>query len=443
MKSVNTKMPDSGQEIVDLSKKYNLFTWCPQNKANPLPILKADGCYFYDYDGNKWFDLSSQQVQINVGFNNQKVIGAVQEQVGRLANVAPHFTTDIRAALSKKIIEDVAPDHMGRVLFTLGGADANEYAIRIAKKYTGKYKIFSQYYSYHGSTYGATNLNGEDDRVSPDPTIPGFIHFFGPNWRKHGIEFKSEEEKCKFYINMLREQIILEDPDTIAAIFFESITGSNGCIIPPEGYYQEVRKICDEFGILMVCDEVMMGFGRTGKWFACEHFDYKPDIITFAKGVTSGYVPFGGVLVSKEISEYYNEAKFPCGLTYAGHSVSCAAALATIEEYEERNLLENAEKMGKILLDGLKEIKEKHPSVWDVRGKGLMNAFELVPAFQDASYHDKLTSMLYEKGQYTFGHYGAVLVSPPLIVTEEQCRESLKVIDECLYYFDDLLEKME
>lgn len=439
MNSINTVLPDNGKDISEISKKYNFFTWTPQNEVEPIAIKETDGCYFTDYDGNRYFDLSSQQVYMNIGFNNQKVISAVQEQVAKMANVAPHFTTDIRAALGKKIIEDIAPDNMSKVLFTLGGADANEYAIRIAKKYTGRYKIFSQYYSYHGSTYGATNLNGEDDRVSPDPTIAGFVHFFGPNWRKHGIEFKSEEEKCDFYVNMLREQMILEGPETIAAIFFESITGTNGAIIPPEGYYQKVRKLCDEFGILMVCDEVMVGFGRTGKWFACEHFGYEPDIITFAKGSTCGYVPMGGVLVSKKIADFYDEAKFPCGLTYNAHAVSLATSLATIEVYEEEKLLENAQEKGKILLDGLKVIKEKHPCIGDVRGIGLMNAFELIPEMQNYETHAKLRIALFNKGYCTVGHYGALLVAPPLIVTEEECKGILAAIDEVLYEFDKLV----
>lgn len=434
------ELPREGKEICDMSKEYNYFTWVPQNEAKPIAIERGEGCNFYDYDGNKYFDMCSQQVYLNIGFNNQKVIKTIQEQVARLANVAPHYTTGVRAALGKKIIQDLAPDNMGKVMFTLGGADANEYAIRIAKKYTGRYKIFSQYYAYHGSTYGATNLNGEDDRVTPDPAIGGFVKFFGPNWKKHGIKFATEEEECRFYVEMLREQLILEDPRTVAAIFFETITGSNGAIVPPKGYFEAVRAICDEYGIMMVCDEVMSGFCRTGEWFACQNFDFQPDIITFAKGVTCGYTPLGGVIVSKAISKYYDDAKFPCGLTYSGHALSCSAALAVIEVYEEENLRENAKKMGDFIKEGLEKIKEKHPCINEVRGMGLMRAFNLVDEFQSPEWHDIICDKLKEKGYSTFGHFGVILVCPPLIVTQEECQGILDVIDEVLVDFDEIVK---
>ena len=381
-------------------------------------------------------------VFMNIGHGNKKVAAAITEQLGRIEAVCPFDTTDVRAALARKIVEDIAPDNMGKVMFTLAGADANEYAIRIAKKYTGRTKVMAQYYSYHGSTYGATNLNGENDRVSPEPPIAGFLHFFGPNWRTSGLDFKDEDEACAFYLRILREQIEREDPRTIAAIFLETITGTNGAIIPPRGYHKGVREICDEYGILMVCDEVMMGFGRTGKWFAIEHFDVKPDIITFAKGVTSGYIPLGGVLVSKEIAEFYEDAEFPCGLTYNSHPVAMAAALATLEVLEEEKIIENSAEMGEYLLNGLKELQKKHPSIEEVRGKGLMCAFSTLPMFAGEEDNDKLVEMLLEEGYSTFtGHYGAIIVAPPLTVTKEEIDGILNAIDKVLKPFDERVPK--
>lgn len=426
------------EEILEKSKKYSLYTWVAQKDASSIAVERGDGVYFWDYDGTKYFDMNAQQVNNNIGFNNQKVIKAIQQQAEKLCYVSPRYTTDVRALLAEKIIKDIAPDYMKKVMFTLGGADANEYAIRMCKAFTGKAKIFSQHDSYHGSTYGACNLTGAKKRGSANPQIAGFVKFLGPNWDIK-TEFPDEASRATFYVKMLRDQIIREGVEDVAGIFFETITGSGGAIIPPKGYYEGVRKICDEFGILMVCDEIMVGFGRTGKWFACENFNFKPDIITFAKGVTCGYVPLGGVLVTQEIADFFENTALPCGLTYNSHALACAAALATIEVYEEEKLLERAVEMGKYLSARLDEIKAAHPSVYDVRCLGLMSAFELQPSIKSPELFNTVLDKLKKEKCTTFGYDCSFLIAPPLTVTKDELEEGLRAVNKVLDYTDTLL----
>ena len=441
----------SGQEIMEMSKEYNLHSWSVQGSLKPMVVEKADGIYFWDDKGKKYYDMSSQLVNLNIGYNNRKVIKAIQDQAEKLAYIAPSFAIDVRSELAKKVIE-VAPDNMGKVFFTLAGADANENAIKIAKMYTGRDKIFSRYRSYHGSTYGAANLTGEPRRYQCEPGIAGFVKFFDPYLYRAGIEFKSEEEGSKYYVEKLREQIIYEGSSSVAAIFMETITGSNGIIIPPKGYLQGVREICDEFGIVMVCDEVMAGWGRTGEWFAVNNFDVKPDIITFAKGITCGYAPLGGAIVSKEIAAYFDNNSLQCGLTYSAHPISCAAGLATLEVYKEEKLFENTKKMGAILGSILEELKVKHASVGDVRYIGLFTALELikntktkealVPYGRDPEkIMGKIVGMLKDKGFYTYSHENCIIVAPPLIIKEHELREAMAMMDEVLDYVDTLVKE--
>lgn len=433
----------SAEDANEMAKKYSFFTWVPQKFGGGLSVSGAEGCYMYGYDGRKYFDLSSCSVFANIGHQNPKVLGAIKEQVDQFSTCASHQVSAVRAALAKKLIEEFCPGNMGKVLFTLAGADANEYAIRLSKKYTGKSKIFSQYSSYHGSTYGATNLNGERMRVTPDPAIAGFVKFFGTNWQTHGLNFKTEEERGDFLYNMLRDQIICEDPDTVAAIFFESITGSNGAYVPPSNYYKKVRAMCDEFNIVMVCDEVMVGFGRTGKMFAFEHFGIEPDIITCAKGLTSGYIPMGATILNKKITEFYEENEFPCGLTFTSHPVACAAALANLEVIQQEHLVENAAKMGVLLMQGLEKLKASHPCIKDIQGKGLIAGFSFKPEYLDDKTDGDQTThtfvdLLEGKGYPTFsGRYGYIMVAPPLIVTAEEIDGIINILDECLTLFDN------
>jgi taurine--2-oxoglutarate transaminase len=436
----------NGEEIKSTLKKYNLQSWSKQGNLNPISVEKADGIYFWDYDGNRYTDMSSQLVNMNLGFGNKAIGDAIKEQVDKFCFVGPSFGAESRAKLAKKIIE-LMPDNMGKVFFTNAGAESNENAVKIARMFTGKSKVFSRYRSYHGSSFGAGNLTGEPRRYTLEPGIPGFVKFFDPYIYREAIDFKSEEEATKYYLAKLREQIVYEGPNSIAAIVLETITGSNGIIIPPKGYLPGVRALCDEFGILMICDEVMTGWGRTGKMFGFENFGVKPDIVTFAKGVTCGYVQLGGVAVSSEIAAYFDDNLLSCGLTYSGHPLACAAGLACINYYEEENILDNVNRVGKVLGEKLEEIKEKHPSVGDVRYIGLFSAVELVkdketkealvPYGKDPEgVMGKILGMLKERKFMTYTHENMILVAPPLIITEEQLVEELAKLDEVLEIVD-------
>jgi taurine--2-oxoglutarate transaminase len=436
----------NGEEIKSTLKKYSLQSWSKQRNINPIPIEKADGIYFWDYEGNCYSDMSSQLVNMNLGFGNKAIGDAIKEQVDKYCFVGPSYGAEPRAKLAKKIVE-LMPDNMGKVFFTNAGAESNENAIKIARMFTGKSKVFSRYRSYHGSSFGSGNLTGEPRRYALEPGIPGFVKFFDPYIYREPIKFESEEAATKYYLAKLREQIIYEGPDSVAAIVLETITGSNGVIIPPKGYLPGVRALCDEFNILMICDEVMTGWGRTGKMFAFENFDVKPDIVTFAKGVTCGYVQLGGVVVSKEIAEYFEDNLLSCGLTYSGHPLACAAGVATVNYYEEVNILENVNKVGKVLGEKLEAMKASHPSVGDVRYIGLFSAVELVkdkgtkeplvPYGKDSEgIMGKIIGLLKERKFMTYSHENMILVAPPLIITKEQLEEELTKLDEVLSIVD-------
>lgn len=442
MTVLNTPFKDDAKEIIETTKKYNLFTWMKQSEANPIPVKDASGCWYTDYTGQKWFDLGSGLICINIGYGQQKVVDAMAEQASALPYIKTQETTAVRAALSKKLIEEIAPKGMfGKVLYTLAGADANEYAIKLAKKLTGRIKIFSQYYSYHGSTYAASNLCGDPQRTAADPKIPGFVKFFGPSWSGCKAKFETEEEYTDFLLDMLEQQLICEGPETVAAIFLESIPGSSVAVqIPPIGYYEKLRKICDKYGILLVIDEVMAGFGRSGKMFSFEHYDYTPDLVTFAKGVTSSYSPLGGVLVRKELCDKFEDIPLGGGLTYNSHPVSLAAALANMEIYQEQHLVENSAKMGEIMYKGLIELKEKHPSVERITGKwGLYHGMFFVDKLCTEENGNKIMNVLREKHMTTLGKMGHFMVAPALVITEEEVEYVLKTLDECCDIYDSWL----
>lgn len=439
----------NAQEIKDMSTSYNLQSWSKQKGLSPIPVKKAEGIYFYDFDGNRYSDMSSQLVNMNLGHGNRAIIDAIKEQAEKYCYVSPSYGSEPRAKLAKMII-DRMPDNMGKVFFTNGGADANENAVKIARMYTGRNKIFSRYRSYHGSTYGAGNLTGEPRRYPLEPGIPGFVKFFDPYVYRDNLPFATEKEASDFYVKKLREQVIYEGPDSVAAIVMETVTGSNGVIIPPEGYLQGVRKICDEFGIMMICDEVMAGFGRTGKMFAFQNWDVKPDIVSFAKGVTCGYVQLGGVAVSKKIAEYFDEHVLSCGLTYSGHPLACAAGVACVQYYDDAKVLDNVNSVGKVLGELLEELKSKYACVGDVRYIGLFSAIELV---KDKSTREplvpygkdpegimgKIIGMLKARKFMTYSHENMILIAPPLIITEEQIREEMAKVDEVLAEVDKMI----
>lgn len=432
----------TGEEIKSLSKKYNLQSWSKQKATNPIPVEKAEGIYFWDYDGERYTDMSSQLVNLNLGFGNKAIGDAIKEKIDQYCFVAPSYADESRAILAEKIIR-IMPDNMGKVFFTNAGAEANENAVKIARMFTGKSKIFSRYRSYHGSSFGAGNLTGEPRRYPLEPGIPGFVKFMDPYIYRECIDFDSEEMATKYYLTKLEEQIQYEGPDAIAGIVMETITGSNGIIIPPKGYLPGVRELCDKYKILMICDEVMAGWCRTGKMFGFMNFDVKPDIVTFAKGVTCGYVPLGGVIVSKEIAEYFDENLLSCGLTYSGHPLACAAGVACVNYYLDNNIADKVVETGKVLGEILEELKNKHTCVGDVRYIGLFSCIELVkdketkeplvPYGKDPEgVMGKVIGMLKAKKFMTYSHENMFFICPPLIITEEQLKEEMVKVDEVL-----------
>ena len=430
------------EEIRERSKKYVLQSWSRQKELNPIPVERAEGIYFYDYDGNRYTDMSSQLVNSNLGFGNRDIIEAIKEQSEKYCFISPAYGAEPRAKLAEMII-NLMPDTFGKVFFTNAGADANENAIKIARMYTGRKKVMSRYRSYHGSSFGAGNLTGEPRRYPLEPGIPGFVKFFDPYIYREAIRFSSEEEATKFYLAKLEEQINYEGPDQIAAIEMETITGSNGVIIPPKGYLPGVRALCDKYGIVMICDEVMAGWGRTGKMFAFENFDVKPDLVSFAKGVTCGYVQLGGVAVSSKIAAYFDDHLLSCGLTYSGHPLACAAGVACVNYYSKANILDNVNKVGKVLAQIEDDMKAKHKCVGDARHIGLFSCLELVkdketreplvPYGRDPDgAMPKIIGKLKAKKFMTYSHENMIFVCPPLIITEDELRPEMEKLDEVL-----------
>ena len=440
----------NSQEIKETQKKYVLQSWNKQANLDPIPIEHADNIYLYDYEGNRYTDMSSLHVNMNVGYGVKEINDAIKNKLDRYAFISEAYADSDRAELAKLIVS-LMPDNMGKVFFTNAGADANENAIKIARMYTGRQKVFSRYRSYHGSTFGAGNLTGEPRRYPLEPGIPGFVKFMDPYMYRDNLPFETEEECTEFYLKKLEEQINYENPDNIAAIIMETITGTNGIIIPPKGYLPGVRKLCDKYGIMMICDEVMAGWCRTGKMFAFQNFDVKPDIVSFAKGVTCGYIQLGGVCVSKEIAAYFDDHLLSCGLTYNGHPLACAAGLACVKYYIDHNIAAHVEEVGRVLGNTLECMKQNHKCVGDVRYIGLFSCVELVknketreplvPYGRDPEgLMGKINGMLKAKKFMTFTHENIILIAPPLIITAEQLGEEMQKLAEVLGEVDKMLE---
>ena len=429
------------RQIIEKNKEYTFFSWSVQSAVNPIPMVKAQGIYFWDADGKRYLDFSSQLMNMNVGHQHPKVVRAIQEQAGTLSYAHPGVATEPRGLLGEKIAQ-ISPGNLKKSFFCLGGAEANENAIKIARFYTGRHKIMARYRSYHGATHGAIALTGDYRRLPVEPAMPGVVHFLDPYCYR--CPFGWTKDSChRECISHVEEIIQYEGPDQIAAIFMEGVTGSNGLIVPPDDYWPRVREICTKYGILLVSDEVMSGWGRTGKWFAVDHWNVVPDMITTAKGITSGYVPLGAVIVSEPIADFFNDRMLYCGLTYSGHPLACAAGIATIEAYEEDALLENATQVGKYLGARLEAIKNAHASVGDVRYIGLFSALEIVnnkltkfpidPLVETAKY-------LRVNGLFTFNFHNILFVVPPLCITTEQLDEGLSIIERSLAITDALCE---
>jgi taurine--2-oxoglutarate transaminase len=437
----NTITKLSTKEIVKLNKEYTLFSWSVQSATNPIPISRAKGVYFWDSDGKRYIDFSSQLMNMNIGHQHPKVIKAIQDQAAQLCYAHPGMATEARGLLGQKIAS-IAPGNLNKTFFCLGGAEANENAIKIARFYTGRNKILARYRSYHGATHGAIALTGDYRRLPVEPTMPGVVHFLDPFCYRcpFGWTIETCHREC---ISHVEEVINYEGPDRIAAIIMEGVTGSNGLIIPPDDYWPRVREICNKYGILLISDEVMSGWGRTGKWFAVDNWNVVPDIITTAKGITSGYVPLGAVIVSEPIAEYFEDKMLWCGLTYSGHPLACAAGVATIDVYSEDGLLQNANKVGKYLGNRLEAIKLNHPSVGDVRYIGLFTAIEIVNDKKTKKPIDPLTDtgkFLRDNGLFTFIFHNVIFVVPPLCINETQIDEGLSVMEDALDGIDKMIK---
>lgn len=427
------------QEIVQMNREYTFFSWSVQGQVNPIPVEKAEGIHFWDTDGKRYIDFSSQLMNTNIGHQHPKVVKAIQDQAAKLCFVHPGNATEVRGLLGRKLAE-VTPGNLKKTFFTLGGAEANENAIKIARFYTGRHKIMARYRSYHGATHGSIALTGDYRRLAVEPAMPGGVHFLDPFCYR--CPFGQKKENCKREcISHVEEVIKYEGPDKIAAIIMEGVVGSNGLIIPPDDYWPRVRQMCDKYGILLISDEVMSGWGRTGKWFAVDNWNVTPDMITTAKGITSGYVPLGVCIVSEPIAKFFDNKYLYAGLTYNGHALACAAAVATISVYEEDGLLDNAVKVGKYLGEALEGIKSRHPSVGDVRYIGLFSALELVSNRETkeifpAAKMAELGKFLREKGLFTFimaNNMGSIVfVVPPLCITKEQLDEGLAIVESAL-----------
>jgi taurine---2-oxoglutarate transaminase len=425
----------TGDEIIALTKKHTIFEYAVQGAVDPIPVARAKGVYFWTPEGKRFIDFNSQLMCVNIGHGDPRVLKAISEQAQMLTYVTPGMATEPRARLGAKLAE-IAPGDIDVFFFTNGGAEANENAFKIARAYTGRQKILARYRSYHGGTAAAIAATGEPRGWSQAP-LPGFVHVLDPY---HGVErgWDSADESLRY----LEEVIQLEGPHTIAAFILESVTGTNGILIPPVGYMQGVRKLCDQYGILMIADEVMSGFGRTGEWFAVDHWGVVPDLITMAKGLTSAYVQLGAVGVRQGIADFFRERPFPGGLTYSSHPLACATALATIAVYEEDNLIERTRRTGVLMAELLADLAARHSSVGAVRSIGLFGIVELVrnratrepmaPFNGTSPEMAALGKFFRESGLFTFVRWNYFFTNPPLPITDAELREGFAIIDRAL-----------
>jgi taurine---2-oxoglutarate transaminase len=430
----------SGQEIIDLSRKHTLFEWSAQSKVDPIAVGSAKGIYFYTPEGKRFIDFNSQLMSVNIGHGDPRVIQAISDQAATLAYANPFMATEVRARLGAKLAE-ITPGDIDTFFFTNGGAEANENAIKLARFFSGRHKIMARYRSYHGATAGAITLTGDPRRWPAEPGIPGVVHVLDPY---HGIERGWESAESS--LAMMEETIQLEGPQTIAAFILEPVTGTNGILVPPDGYLEGIRKLCDKYGILMIADEVMSAFGRTGAWFAVDHWKVVPDLLTMAKGLTSSYLPLGAVGMRHHIAQHFQDKVFYGGLTYNSHPMGCAAALATIRVYEEDGLMENSRKMGAIMKQLGAELQAKHSSVGAVRSIGLFGIVELIrnrktrqPMAPFNGTSDEMTALgrfFREQGLYTFVRWNTFFTNPPLCINEQQLREAFAIIDRGLEITD-------
>jgi taurine---2-oxoglutarate transaminase len=430
----------TGDEIIALSKKHTIFEWSAQGAVDPLPVARSKGVYFWTPDGKRFLDFNSQLMCVNIGHTDERVVKAIQDQAAVLPYANPFMATEARARLGAKLAE-ITPGDIDCFFFTNGGAEANENAIKVARWYTGRHKILARYRSYHGGTAGAISLTGDPRRWAAEPGLPGVVHVPDPY---HGIQrgWDSVDEA----LARLEEIIQLEGPGTIAGFILEPVTGTNGVLVPPAGYLHGVRALCDKHGIVMIADEVMSGFGRTGAWFAVDHWGVVPDVLTMAKGLTSAYVPLGAVGLRRQIADHFRDRVFAGGLTYNSHPLACATALATIAVYEEDRLIERSKATGRLMADLLADLQARHHSVGAVRSIGLFGIVELIrnvatrePMAPFNSTSPEMTALgnfFRQEGLYTFVRWNTFFTNPPLTISDKELREGFAIIDRGLAIAD-------
>jgi taurine--2-oxoglutarate transaminase len=437
--------PARGAEVLAMDRAHVFHSWLAQKGLSPLPIARAEGSWFWDYDGKRYLDFSSQLVNTNIGHQHPRVTAAIAEQAAKLATIAPQHANEARGEAATRIAA-LAPAGMEKVFFTNGGADANENAIRMARQHTGRSKVLSFYRSYHGNTGAAITSTG-DPRRWPNEFATGHVHFFGPYLYRSAFWAQDELQECERALQHLEQVIELEGPGTIAAVLLETIVGTAGVLIPPPGYLAGVRRLCDKHGIVYIADEVMCGFGRAGSWFAFEQHDVVPDLITFAKGSNSGYVPVGGVIISDEIAATFDERVFPGGLTYSGHPLACASVVATIDAMKDERVLENAVAIGtEVLGPGLRDLATRHPVIGEVRGLAVFWALDLVsdrqtramlaPYGGSSEATSTLMSECRARGLMPFINYNRMHVVPPCTISAEEAKEGLGILDEVFTVID-------
>jgi taurine--2-oxoglutarate transaminase len=443
-----TSDPKTGKRIASEAKSFVLYSWSVQNAISPIAVAGAEGRYFWDYEGKRYLDFASQLVNVSIGHQHPRIVEAIKDQAERLCTIGPPMASESRSTLGR-LLAEVTPGDLSMSFFTNGGAEANENAIKLARWYTGRHKVIARYRSYHGATAGAITLTGDPRRWPAEPGLPGIVRMFDPYTYRCPAGHPDPCPVCSGGPH-LEEILQYEGPQTVAAVILETVVGTNGIIVPPAGYLQSIREVCDRHGILLICDEVMAGFGRTGKWFACEHWDVVPDILTVAKGINSGYVPLGAMVVSKPIADWVRDKYFAGGLTYSGHPLACASAVASIEAFRDEGIVEHAAELEQHFGSGLEALAERHPSIGDVRGLGCFWGLELVrnretreplvpfnatgEAFAPVA---RLMKAALERGLYLMTHWNVVMVCPPLTITREELDEGLEILDEALAVADE------
>src|SRR5881628_1800977 len=432
-----------GRQIVADARQYVLYSWSVQDQLDPIPVAGAEGRYFWDFEGKRYLDFASQLVNVSIGHQHPKVVAAIKEQADKLCTIGPPMATEARSTLARMLAE-VTPGDLQMSFFTNGGAEANENAIKLARWYTGRHKIIARYRSYHGATGGAITLTGDPRRWAAEPGLPGVVRMFDPYTYRCPAGHPDPCPVCTGAPH-LEEILQYEGAHTVAAVILETVTGTNGIIVPPDGYLQSIREVCDRHGILLIADEVMAGFGRTGTWFAVDNWNVVPDILTVAKGINSGYVPLGAMVVREPIAAWVRDKMFAGGLTYSGHPLVCASAVASIEAFQEEGIVENAAAMGEVFRTELAKLAEKHPSIGEVRGLGCFWGLELVKnretreplvpfnaAGEAAKPMAALGKAALDAGLYLFVHWNVIMIAPPLNTSREELDEGLATLDDAL-----------